>query len=304
VALRAAVRNLLLLPLLIWRAILGRVAVSRRRKGGGVLPPPPFNAPVTSFNTALTPNRIFASASVRFADMKRVRKALGCSLNDVFLAICAGALRRYLGARGALPQLPLVTCIPVATDKGGGPRFWGNRVATIYTALPLDIEDPVERLRAIREVTEASKEELVARGLEMNQMWSEFMLPRPSAWAASQVSRYQLADRVRPPITLVTSNVPGPTGAIHVLGARMVSIHSVGPIVEGVGLNITAWSYIDAVNFGLLSCPENMPDLWALAEDLPAALEELVQAAGGAGAGSREPAPQAPAPPDPSVSPR
>jgi WS/DGAT/MGAT family acyltransferase len=275
VALRAAVRALLMLPLLILRAILGALAVSQRRKGGGVPSADRFNTPVMRFNKALSPNRIFATATVRLADMKAVGGALGCSLNDVFLAMCAGALRAYLGERGELPDLPLVTCIPVATDKGGEPRFWGNRVASIHTLLRLDIDDPVERLRAMRELTEASKEELAARGIEMYQMWSELTPPRPYAWTWRQVSRFRLADHLRPPFNLVTSNVPGPMEPLHVLGARLLSIHSVGPILEGMGLNITAWSYIDAVNFGLLSYPEAMPDLWELAAHLPTALEEL-----------------------------
>jgi diacylglycerol O-acyltransferase len=280
VALRRAGRNLLMLPVLIWRAILGAVGVSRRRKGGGLPPAPPFGTPVTRFNRGLTPNRTFATASVHLSDMKVVRDALGCSINDVFLAICAGALRDYLAERGELPELPLVTSIPVATDRGGPPRFWGNRVASLFTLLPLEVDDPVERLRVIRERTQASKEELAIRGPEMTQMWTEFMLPRPSAWAVSQIARFRLADRLRPPINLVTSNVPGPTVPLHVLGAHLLSIHSVGPILEGVGLNITAWSYMDAVNFGLLACPEATPDLWSLAECLPAALDELLHACG------------------------
>jgi diacylglycerol O-acyltransferase len=237
---------------------------------------------VTRFNRGLTPNRTFATASVHLSDMKVVRDALGCSINDVFLAICAGAQRDYLAERGELPELPLVTSIPVATDRGGPPRFWGNRVASLFTLLPLEVDDPVERLRVIRERTQASKEELAIRGPEMTQMWTEFMLPRPSAWAVSQIARFRLADRLRPPINLVTSNVPGPTVPLHVLGAHLLSIHSVGPILEGVGLNITAWSYMDAVNFGLLACPEATPDLWSLAECLPAALDELLHACGGA----------------------
>jgi WS/DGAT/MGAT family acyltransferase len=281
VALRAAGRNLLMLPVLIWRAILGAVGVSRRRKGGGLPPANRFRTPVTRFNRALTPNRIFATASVRLSDMRAVHKTLGCSINDVFLALCAGALRDYFGERGELPELPLVTSIPVATDRGGPPRFWGNRVASLFTLLPLGVEDPLERLEAIRERTQASKEELAIRGPEMSQMWTEFMLPRPSAWAVSQISRFQLADRLRPPINLVTSNVPGPTVPLHILGARLLSLHSVGPIMEGIGLNITAWSYMGAVNFGLLACPEAMPDLWSLAERLPASLDELLRACGG-----------------------
>ena len=92
-------------------------------------------------------------------------------------------------------------------------------------------------------------------------------------------SRLRLAERHRPPINLVVSNVPGPTEPLYVAGARLVAIYSMGPILEGIGLNITVWSYLGSLNFGLVSCRETMPDLWRLADGLSGALDELVKAA-------------------------
>lgn len=292
IGLLSILRNLVLFPQLIWRAITGAVAVGRRRKGGGLHPARHFDTPVTRFNRALTPNRVFATATARLADVKRVAKAVDCSINDVFLAMCAGALRGHLAALGELPDMPLVTSIPVGIGGESGPRFWGNRVASIYTQLPLAMEDPIERLHAIRELTQASKEELAARGPEMYQQWSELTPPRPSSWIANLITRHRVADHLRPPINLVTSNVAGPRTELSVFGAQLVSLHSVGPILEGVGLNITAWSYVDSVNFGLLACPEAMPDLWELAQRLPEALDELLRASALAA-----PPPQASEPP-------
>jgi diacylglycerol O-acyltransferase len=276
-ALVAAVRNLLLFPFAVCRGIRGQLAVRKRRRAGLAQPSLAFKTPITNFNTALTPNRIFAMASVRLSAMKEVGKLLDCSVNDVFLEICAGAIRRYLGERGELPPLPLVACIPVGTDQSTVPRLWGNRVASIYTALFLEIEDPIRRLLATRDVTEASKKDLLARGLKLQETWSQFAPPRPFSWVSNLISRFHLANHMRPPINLVTSNVRGPSEPLEVLGARLVSLHSVGPILEGIGLNITAWSYLDTVHFGLLACPENVPDLWALAGHIPEAMDELLR---------------------------
>lgn len=278
VALVAVLRNLLLFPIAVYRGIRGQIAVWRQRRAGAPHPSLAFNTPITRFNRALSPNRIFATASLRLADMKAVGSALGCSVNDVFLGVCSGALRRYLLEHRELPGLPLVACIPVSTARDARPRLWGNRVASIYTALFLDVEDPIRRLRATRDVTEASKRDLLARGPELHETWSQFAPPRPFAWASNLISRFRLADHLRPPINLVTSNVRGPSEPLTVLGARLVALHSVGPILEGIGLNITAWSYLDTVNFGLLACPEAMPDLWTLADHVPAAMDELLQA--------------------------
>ncbi len=162
---------------------------------------------------------------------------------------------------------------------GEEPRLSGNWVSNMFTSLRTDVADPVERLLAIHEVTKAAKDVHKALGGEMLADWSEFTPPRPfAAWMRFYSGR-KLADRHRPPINLVVSNVPGPTTPLYIAGARLVSIWSMGPVLEGIGLNITVWSYLDGMAFGLVSCRETMPDLWSLAGALPDALAELKKAA-------------------------
>jgi len=123
-----------------------------------------------------------------------------------------------------------------------------------------------------------AKEVHNALGAEMLADWTELTPPRPFAAFMRFYSRRRLADRVRPPINLVISNVPGPTSSLDIGGARLVSIYSMGPILEGIGLNITVWSYCGSLNFGLVSCRELMPDIWRLTDLLHDALEELKKA--------------------------
>jgi diacylglycerol O-acyltransferase len=265
---------------LLRRTAAGLAAVLRRQRSGALSPPLPFSTPRTSFNRALTPNRWFAMAALPLEEVKAVRRALDVTINDVVLALCAGALRRYLDERGELPERPLLAGVPVSTGRvDDEQRLVGNRVSNLFTSLRTDIADPVERLRAIHDVTQAAKEVQNALGAEMLVEWSEVTPPRIfSAWMRLY-SRLKLADRHRPPINLVISNVPGPRQPLHIAGGRLLDIYSMGPILEGIGLNITVWSYVDRLGFGLVACRETMPDLWDLADHLHDALAELRKAA-------------------------
>jgi diacylglycerol O-acyltransferase len=109
--------------------------------------------------------------------------------------------------------------------------------------------------------------------------WSELTPPKPLSAFMRLYSRYRLADYHAPPQNAVISNVPGPTVPLYIAGARLAELYSTGPILEGIGLNITVWSYLGTLYFGLISCRELMPDLWDLAELLPDALAELSAAA-------------------------
>ncbi|HEY1635208.1 MAG TPA: wax ester/triacylglycerol synthase family O-acyltransferase [Acidimicrobiales bacterium] len=279
-AVRDLLRSLAGLPGLLGRTASGFAAVVRRRRSGALSPPLPFSTPRTSFNRALTPNRWFAMASLPLDEVKVVRRAFDVTVNDVVLALCAGALRRYLDERGELPDRPLLAGVPVSagtTDQEQ--RLAGNRVSNLFTSLRTDIADPVERLRAIHDVTQAAKEVQHALGAELLIDWSEITPPLLfSAWMRLY-SRLRLADRHRPPINLVISNVPGPRQPLHIAGGRLLDIYSMGPILEGIGLNVTVWSYLDRLGFGLVACRETMPDLWDLADHLDDALAELRKAA-------------------------
>jgi diacylglycerol O-acyltransferase len=269
------------LPALLRRTIAGlREARRVRRRNPSTAPPFPLSTPNTRFNGALTPHRIFATTTFPLDDIKEVRKAFGVTVNDVILAVCAGGLRRYLEARGELPDRPLVAGVPVAVAAGEGQRrLGGNWVSNMFTSLRTDLDDPVARLIAIHDTTKVAKEVHHALGAEMLADWSELTPPRPFAAWMRFYSRHKLADRHRPPINLVISNVSGPTVPLYIAGARLEALYSMGPVLEGIGLNITVWSYLGVLYFGLVACREAMGDLWDLCDDLAAGLEELTSAA-------------------------
>jgi diacylglycerol O-acyltransferase len=265
------------LPALLRRTAQGvRRAAHVRAAHPDVPAATPLNTPRTHFNGALTPHRIFATTSIPLDDVKAVRRAFNVTVNDVVLAMCAGALVRYLDKHGEHPTKPLVAGVPVSTEgPTDTPRLAGNRVSNLFVSLRTDIEDPVERLQAIHASADVAKDVFRALGEDMLADWSELTPPRALAAFMRAYSRHRLADYHPPPQNAVISNVPGPPQPLYIAGARLEELYSTGPILEGIGLNITVWSYLGTLYFGLISCRELMPDLWELVDLLPAALEEL-----------------------------
>lgn len=278
-ALRGWLRALLDLPRLFRQTIIGMLKRGRTRRAASVTSPGPFEGPRTRFNTTATARRIFAMNTVPLADVSTVKRAFGVTLNDVFLAVCGGALRRYLAEHDELPDRSLVAAVPIGTAGGEPGRLTGNRVVNISTRLRTDLENPVARLYSIHEVTSLARDLKESLGQDVLADWTSLTPPRLFAFTIRSWERTRLSNRVRPPMNLIVSNVPGPSEALHVGGARLKRIYSVGPILDGIGLNITAWSYVDSLDIALLACPDRVPDLWRLAELLAPALDELVQAA-------------------------
>ncbi|MGH2758933.1 MAG: wax ester/triacylglycerol synthase family O-acyltransferase, partial [Actinomycetota bacterium] len=159
-------------PRLLRRTLRNMSALRRRRREADHAPPLPFATPKTRFNTALTPHRTFTMATHALDDVKTVKNAFGATVNDVILAVVAGGLRRYLEEHGELPERPLVAGVPVST-AAEPERLSGNKVSNMFTSLRTDIPDPVERLRAIHEVTKTAKEFHNVLGAEMLRDWSE-----------------------------------------------------------------------------------------------------------------------------------
>jgi WS/DGAT/MGAT family acyltransferase len=271
-------RELGRLPSLVVRTFRGVRAAAGARRSRAASPPLPFTTPKLRFNTALTPRRRFVTTSLSLTEVKTLKVALECTVNDVVLALCAGALRRYLEERGELPERALMAGVPTSTRTAGGTRDRagsGNQVSNLFTTLPVQLADPRARVRVIHETTKGAKEQLNLLGAEMLADWSEITPPRPFAAVVRLYSRLNLAKRHRPPINLVVSNVPGPSEPLFISGARLLAIYSMGPILENIGLNITVWSYLDALNFGIVGCDDTMPDVGALTTHIHEALAEL-----------------------------
>ncbi|MGH9184838.1 MAG: WS/DGAT/MGAT family O-acyltransferase [Acidimicrobiales bacterium] len=252
----------------------------RQNREPGLAPPPaPFSAPRTSLNTAITSHRSYAFRTLSLSAVKEVKNAFDVTVNDVVLALCAGALRRYFDERGEVLEGPLVAMVPVSvrtTDQAGTA---GNRVSSMLCSLATDIDDPALRLAAIHEGTKRAKQQQEAIGADLLQNWAEFAAPGVAGAAARLYSRTKMADRHRPLFNVTISNVPGPPFPLYSAGARLVGNYPLGPIADGGGLNMTVLSYQDNLDFGLLACADLIPDPFELTDGLADALEELQKAA-------------------------
>lgn len=240
----------------------------------------PLTTPRTSLNASITPHRKVAFASISLDDAKRLKNALKTTVNDVVLAICTGALRRYLMDGDELPDNPIVATVPVSVAPKVGARPGANKVSAMWVALPCRIDDPVKRLLEISEGTKGAKEEHAALGASVLLDWAEHAAPNVFSAAARAYTRYKLAERHRPIHSLVISNVPGPDFPLYLGGAEMVAGFPLGPVMDGAGLNITVMSYRGVLNWGFMACAESVPRLSDFAHYIPAALEELLSSAG------------------------
>lgn len=265
---------------LVWktgRAVLDVRRVRRRSAGHAALP---LTAPRTSLNQAITAHRRVAFSTISLDDVKRVKNAFGTTVNDVVLAICTGALRRYLLDGDELPEDPLVATVPVSVESLANQGAGANRISAMFVPLPCRIDDPVKRLMEIREATKGAKEEHQALGADVLLNWAEHATPNVFSAAARAYTRLKLADRHRPIHNLVISNVPGPDFPLYLAGAELVAGFPLGPVMDGAGLNITVMSYRGVLNWGFMACRETVPRVGALAGYVSGALDELIEAAG------------------------
>jgi diacylglycerol O-acyltransferase / wax synthase len=277
-----AVTSLARHPLRMYRAARNltrsAIRVVRRVRAGPVSAGIPLTAPQSTLNGVLTPHRRVALTSIPLADVKEVKRAFGVTVNDVVLAVCAGALRRFLEQRGTIPDRPLLAAIPASVRTADERGVMGNRVSAMFATLATQLDDPVDRLFAAREVMGGAK--LVHEDIGGNTLheWAEVAAPVLFS-SGMQLYERVLQGRHPPVINLVVSNVPGPSFPLYLGGARLVSLFPLGPVMPGTGLNVTVISYLDAVEFGLIACREIVPHLDDIAAAVPDAVGELVKAA-------------------------
>jgi WS/DGAT/MGAT family acyltransferase len=236
--------------------------------------PLPLTAPKLAMNRKITPHRKVAFASVPLSEVKEAKNALGVTVNDVVLGVATGAVRAYLTQRGELPDRALVAAIPTNV-RAEGERELGNRLSTMFAALPVEIDDPAERIEAIRRSTAGWKQ--VHEVVESSTLedWAGVASPAVFSGAMRLYGRLRIGERVRPAINMIVSNVPGPSFPLYLCGARLVSLHPLGPILDDCGLNLTVMSYLDHVDFGFIACRELVPDVDDLAAAVPEALREI-----------------------------
>ncbi len=250
---------------------VARQLVDHRRRRGAPLTVP-FSAPHLPFEKPITPRRETAFVSLSLDKIKGVTRAFDVTINDVVLAVVAGAMRRFLVSLGKLPEKQLVAAVPVSVRGNQGVQQ-ANMISVMLTGLATDLEDPSQRLVAIHQSALDAKQLQSAIGSGALMEWLEVPVPAIFSLATSLYARLHLSSLHPPLCNVLVSDVPGPPVPLHFAGARLHSIFPLGPIFDGVGLNITAVSCIDTLDVGLVACPDQLPDLWNLASAFRSALE-------------------------------
>lgn len=248
------------------RAITELVKAARRKDDPMGIP---FKAPKSLLNGRITAQRRFATQSYSIERIKKLAKAADATLNDSVLAICGGALRRFLGEANALPAASLTAGIPVSVRPKDDVET-GNAISFIIATLGTDIADPLTRLAAISASTRRAKEHL--QSLPRNVIEGYTM-----AFMGPYIAQLMtgLGGRTRPVFNITISNVPGPEHELYLRGARMLANYPVSLVTHGQALNITCNGYADTLNFGFIGCRTSLPHLQRVAVYAGEALEEL-----------------------------
>ncbi|MFK8041918.1 wax ester/triacylglycerol synthase family O-acyltransferase [Congregibacter sp.] len=232
--------------------------------------------PPTRFNVDLSPHKMFDARVVPLDDLKRIRQLHpGVTINDVVLAICSGALRRYLSHHDELPEESIIAWVPInARPRGAdGKDLPGNNISAMTTPIFTNEENPVERLRLIRKSTQASKE---ARSGVSARLMTDITRHVPAATqvlASRLLLRSGAAARM---CNLFISNVPGPQIPMYMNGARMVRSVGLAPLADGMGLFIGTPSYDGEMSFSVISTRELLPDIEFFMDCLEASVAELL----------------------------
>lgn len=234
----------------------------------------PFRAPRSVLNQRINAPRRFATQNYDMDRMKAVAAAAGGSLNDVFLAVCGGALRRYLIDLDALPEHTLTANVPVSVRPEGAVNV-GNAITFLYAGLGTDIADPIERIKAIRESTQLAKERLPHAGGTMMDAYTSVLMGPFLAPAVLGVGGYGPPDA-----NLVISNVPGLREPRYFNGSELLAYYPLSLLFHGQGLNITGVSNGAMFCVGYTGCRDTLPHLQRVAVYSGEALEELERALG------------------------
>jgi diacylglycerol O-acyltransferase len=230
-------------------------------------------APETPLNVPIGPHRRFVSVASQLDDFKRVKNAFGGTVNDVVLAVVAGALRSFLIARGRRTEgVELRALVPVSVRTEADRDRGGNRIVVMRGPLPVYIADPLDRLRFVSQAMAGLKESKQALGAEVISGAQNFAPPTILA----QASRLNFSTRL---FNLIVTNVPGPQFPLYVLGREMLQAVPVAFLPENHALAIAIMSYNGQLNFGLLGDFDALPDIDTIAENIAAELSTLLSLA-------------------------
>jgi diacylglycerol O-acyltransferase / wax synthase len=239
------------------------------------LPIAPFTAPPSVLNRIISPRRKWNTAILSLERVKALKDAMDTTLNDVILAICSGALRRYLLEKKKLPLKPLVGMVPISTRTPTETKDLGNQISSMLVQLPTNVDDPIERLETVHENTIRGKIYQQALGAKTLAKLAESVPFGIANQAAQLYSQYQIAEMHNPVFNVTITNVPGPQMPLFINGHKLLSVMGMAPIIDGMGLIITIFSYNGLLTISPTSDAHTMPDIDVFTKYLRESANEL-----------------------------
>ena len=235
----------------------------------------------TRFNGRVAANRVTDALVMELADIKAIRRAVGeVTINDVIVSIVGGGLRSYLADKDELPDTTLSCAAPISMRGDGGSEAIGNQVSQMTIGMATDVEDPVERLRAVHRSAEEAKAFAAALGTSVLMDVSEVMIPQVMGWGMRAGSYVAAGTEMPVPSHVVVSNVPGPQQPLYLLGARVHLLMGMGPLLHMMGLFHAVLSGAGRITINFVSCREMMPDPQFYRQCLEQAYRDLRTASG------------------------
>jgi diacylglycerol O-acyltransferase / wax synthase len=225
------------------------------------LPTVPFTAPATPLNGLISSHRKWNTAILSLERVLNLKNIMGTTMNDVMLAICSGALRRYLLEKGKLPEKSLVAMVPISTRSSAEEVAADNQLAAMLVQIATNVEGPLERLEKIHENTTRNKTYHGAIGANTLSKIAEVVPFGIANQAARLYSRFHIAEMHNPAFNVTITNVPGPKIPLYIHGHKLLSVMGMAPIIDGMGLIITIFSYNGLVTVSPTSDIKSMPDL-------------------------------------------
>lgn len=241
-----------------------------------------IGAPRTVFNTHVSGRRTFATSELSLSQFKAVHRRLGVRMNDVLMAVVGRATARWLGDDN--PARSLVAAVPVGLASSGsdanGPRLLGNHLSNLLAPMRTDVLDPVEQVYAVHTAMKELKAVHETFGPELMHRWADIAPPAVIKLGTRLYNRLEMAHRHPPAANIIVSNVRGPESMIAIAGTTIRRFYSVGPILNGLGMNVTGWTYGDTLGLAVLADADVVADAQQITAAIQEAFAELSHASG------------------------
>jgi diacylglycerol O-acyltransferase / wax synthase len=244
------------------------------KAGGGKGPSNLTLAPRTVLNASVTAGRAFARVSLPLAELKDIGRAHDATINDMVLAVCSGALRRYFGKHRTLPKKSLIAAVPISL-RAKGDTSSDNQASMSLISLGTHIADPAKRLAHVMAASAAMKGTMGSIKSILPTDFPSLGVPWLMEAVTALYGKAKVADRIPQVANVVISNVPGPPVPLYLAGGLMTTNYPTSIIVHGIALNITVQSYDQHLDFGLMADAAAMPDVRDLADAITVAFDDL-----------------------------